>query len=210
MNTTIKLCRVLRIITVTLNLKRKFNFDLKHIVFKKIYDNIVFTLRKNKTVEHTQVETLYLLIALCELGNKYWLTEEILASYLRIGYKDQMFYSETELNYFSIVVSLFYMKDKSRFRNLRNFILEKVVEKFENIDSVNLTKKTELILLLFDIIAYPFIDIDCIKRKLLSLYDIKDHDLQTNIIKARDNWFTTWSNFNFGKALDAKQSQEVY
>ena len=209
-NTTIKLCRILRIVTATLNLKDKFKADFKHLVFKKIYDNIAFTLYKNKTVKHTQVETLYLLIALGELGNKYWLTEDVLASYLCIVKKDVNFYSETELNYFSIVVSLFYMKDKVRFRKLREFILEKLVEKFENVDYTYRTKKAELILLLFDILAYPFVKIDATKQKLLSLYNITDAAMQTNIINARENWFTTWSDFDFGKALDAKQSQEVY
>ncbi|HXP49364.1 MAG TPA: antiviral reverse transcriptase Drt3b, partial [Bacteroidia bacterium] len=76
-NTTIKLCRVLRLATTTLNLKNNFSLDFKHLVFKKIYDNILFILHKNKSIKHTQVETLYLLIALGELGNKYWLTEDV-------------------------------------------------------------------------------------------------------------------------------------
>lgn len=209
-NTTIKLCRILRIVTSTLNYKNEFNLDFKHLVFKKIYDNIAFTLHKNKTVKHTQVETLYLLIALGELGNRYWLTEDVLASYLRIENKETHFYSETELNYFSIVVSLFYMKDKVRFKKLREFILDKVIEKYNTVDYNDRIKKAELILLLFDIIAYPFVNIDTIKRKLLILYKIEDAGLQTDIINARNNWFTNWSEFDFGKALDAKQSQEVY
>lgn len=209
-NTTIKLCRILRIVTATLNLKDEFNIDFKHLVFKKTYDNIVFTLHKNKTVKHTQVETLYLLIALGELGNKYWLTEDMLASYLRVESKDTGFYSDTELNYFSLVVSLFYMKDKARYTKLRDFIFTKLIEKFEAVDYSYRIKKAELILLLFDILAYPFVNKDMEKRKLLNLYNITDTALQTNILKARKNWFTNWSEFDFGKALDAKQSQEVY
>ena len=85
-----------------------------------------------------------------------------------------------------------------------------LVEKFENVDYTYRTKKAELILLLFDILAYPFVKIDATKQKLLSLYNITDAAMQTNIINARENWFTTWSDFDFGKALDAKQSQEVY
>lgn len=209
-NTTIKLCRILRIVTATLNIKDQFNIDFKHLVFKKIYDNIVFTLHKNKTVKHTQVETLYLLIALGELGNKYWLTENVLASYLRVENKDTGFYLETELNYFSIVVSLFYMKDKARYTKLRDFIFTKLIDRFESVDYSYRIKKAELILLLFDILAYPFVDKDTEKRKLLNLYNISDTALQTNIINTRKNWFTNWSEFDFGKALDAKQSQEVY
>jgi hypothetical protein len=209
-NTTIKLCRVLRLATTTLNLKDKFSIDFKHLVFKKIYDNIIFTLHKNKSVKHTQVETLYLLIALGELGNKYWLTEDILTSYLGIKKDGTVFSCESELNYFTIVVSLFYMKDKVRYKNLRSFVLEKAVEKFESVDYDFRIKKAELILLLFDLLAYSYIDITTIKKKLLSLYKVTDATIQNDIIKARSNWFTTWTDFDFGKELDAKQSQEVY
>ncbi len=209
-NTTIKLCRVLRLATTTLNLKDKFSIDFKHLLFKKIYDNIIFTLHKNKSVKHTQVETLYLLIALGELRNKYWLTEDVLTSYLGIKRDGTVFSCDSELNYFTIVVSLFYMKDKVRYKNLRSFVLEKAVDKFENVDYDFRIKKTELILLLFDLIAYSYQDITTIKRRLLDLYKVTDVILQNEIIEARNNWFTTWTDFDFGKELDAKQSQEVY
>lgn len=210
-NTTIKLCRILRLYTETLNLKGKFNIDFKHLIFKKIYDNIFFILKKNRTIEHTQVETLYLLIALNEIGKEYWLTEATLSSYLRINkQEDGSFHSEIQLNYFTIVVSLFYMKDKVRYNALRNYILEKVVEKFERVDYECRIKETELTLLLFDIISYPFVDILAIKRKLLTLYKVDDEALQNEIIGSRQNWFTNWTDFDFGAELDAKQSQEVY
>lgn len=209
-NTTIKLCRILRLATSTLNLKGKFSIDFKHLVFKKIYDNIAFTLHKNKTVKHTQVETLYLLIALGELGNKYWLTEDVLASYLCIEKKGSDFCLDNELNYFTIVVSLFYMKNKARFNKLRSFIIDKIVLKFESVDYTFRIKKAELILLLFDMLVYPFQNIDSVKKRLLELYNITDAGMQTQIINAKENWFTTWSEFDFGKELDAKQSQEVY
>ena len=209
-NTTIKLCRVLRLTTTTLNLKDKFSIDFKHLVFKKIYDNIIFTLHKNKSVKHTQVETLYLLIALGELGNKYWLPEDVLTSYLGIKKDLSVFSCDSELNYFTIVVSLFYMKDKVRYKDLRIFVLGKAVEKFENVDYDFRIKKTELILLLFDLLAYSYIDITTIKKELLTLYKVTDVTLQNEIIRARNNWFTTWTDFDFGKELDAKQSQEVY
>ena len=210
-NTTIKLCRILSLTTETLNLKETFGIDFKHLIFKKIYDNILFILHKNKSLEHTQVETLYLLIALGELGNRYWLTEDVLASYLAIKREaTDGFKSDRELNYFSIVVSLFYMKDKVRYKNLRSYIITKAVEKFEVVDYEFRIKKAELILLLFDLLAYPHYDITQTKTKLLELYKVKDQSIQKEIINASSNWFTTWSNFNFGKELAAKQSQEVY
>lgn len=209
-NTTIKLCRILNLAIKTLKLKDKFSIDYKHLVFKKIYDNIIFILHKNKSVEHTQVETLYLLIALGELGNKYWLTEDVLVSYLGIKKETSNFIYESELNYFTIVVSLFYMKNKVRYDNLRAFVLKKAVEKFQKVEYNTRIKKAELILLLFDLLAYPYTEISSIKITLLELYEIRDVTLQQDIIKTRSNWFTTWIDFDFGKELDAKKSQEVY
>lgn len=209
-NTTIKLCRILRLITETLDLKGQFNIDYKHLVFKKLYDNIYLILQKNKSVKHTQVETLYLLIALGELGKEYWLTEDTLASYLCINSKGGTFSTDAELNYFTIVVSLFYMKSKVRFNGLRSFIFTKLIEKFESVDYSFRIKKTELIFLLFDTLSYSYVDILPIKQKLLDLYEVKDSVIQNEIIKARKSWFTNWTEFEFGNELDAKQSQEVY
>ena len=210
-NSTIKLCRILRLVHETLSVPLKFNRDLKHLVFKKCYDNIYFILQKNKTVEHTQVETLYLLIALSQFGKDYWLTEDALAGYLCINKSNLGSYNSSgELNYFTLTVSLFYMKDKKRFNTLRDFIIDKLMERFESVDYDYRLNKAELILLLFDTLTYPFVDITKKKRKLLTLYNITDPNLQDQIINARQQWFTDWKSFDFGKELDAKHSQEVY
>lgn len=209
-NSTIKLCRILRLITETLNLPGQFNTDLKHLIFKKIYDNIFLILHKNETIKHTQVETLYLLIALQELGKEYWLAEDILAHYLCIKKNEANVYTtNAELNYFTIIVSIFYMKDKVRYNELRSFIIEKLIEKFEQVDYKFRIQKAELTFLLFDTMVCPYIDI-AVKRRILSLYEIKTNALQDQIMGLRDTWFTNWADFEFGKELDAKNSQEVY
>ena len=117
-NTTIKLCRVLRMICSFCK-SPVINDENKHLIFKSIYDDIRFVLRKNKSDKYTQVETLYLLIALSELGKDYWLEQEVLADYLNINYDSERseFIECPELNYFSITVLLFYMRKKVRYSN---------------------------------------------------------------------------------------------
>ena len=50
----------------------------------------------------------------------------------------------------------------------------------------------------------------------LEKFGIKDTGLAEEIIMFSDDagktqlWFTNWRNFDFGKELDAKRSQEVY
>ena len=69
-------------------------------------------------------------------------------------------------------------------------------------------KYAELIFLLFDLCACPYLDIN-FKNELLSLYDV-DNSLKSAIINYQEFWFTKWANFNFEKELEAKRSQEVY
>lgn len=210
-NTTIKLCRILRILTEFINDKRNVNIDFKHLAFKKIYDNIYFTLQKNKSVEHTQVETLYLLIALRELGKEYWLDAEALRQYVCID-KDKesgsLFYKGS-LNYFAIIVLLFYMKDKKRYTLLRSFLQDHIRVRFNEVSEQNIGKTSELVYLLFDILTCPYLDLNY-KREILILHGVTDRDLQDKIINTRKHWFTKWTDFDFGKELDAKHSQEVY
>jgi hypothetical protein len=208
-NTTIKLCRITELFVTFLKRKIK-NQDLKHLVFKFIYDEVCFVLKKNKNSKHTQVETLYLLVVLSELGKNYWLEESILLSYFNLS-KNEVggdYTSHSKLNYFSITVLLFYIKNKKCYDDLRSLIEYKIKEKFDNSKQM-IWKDTELTLLLFDSIACPYIKIET-KRHLLSVYDINDHALQTKIISKRLYWFTKWHKFDFEKELDSKHSQEVY
>ena len=113
------------------------------------------------------------------------------------------------MNYFSIMVLLFYMKDKTRYNHLRDFLKEHVQIRFISELPKNLGKNTELVLLLFDILTCPYIGLD-FKREILRINGVVDKPMQDNIIKYRKHWFTKWNDFNFGKELDAKHSQEVY
>ncbi len=209
-NTTIKLCRILRRLTEFLNSNNLINIDFKHLVFKKIYDNLYFIIQKNKSVEHAQVETLYLLIAMGELGKEYWLDSEALRQYMCIEKNDAGdLYFNGSLNYFSIVVLLFYMKNKVRYFTLRNFLLVHIKKRFNEAGEKNRGKSAELIFLLFDLLTCPYLDLD-FKKEILSLHAVIDVNLQLKIINYRKCWFTKWADFDFGRELDAKHSQEVY
>lgn len=209
-NTTIKLCRILRRISEFVSLKTNVNIDFKHLLQKKIYDNIYFILHKNKTIKHVQVETLYLLITLSELGKEYWLESEVLCSYFNID-KDEngRQYVKEELNYFSITVLLFYIKDKKRYLGIKECIKSYTLQKLSEGSKDSIRKNTENILLLFDLIVCPYLD-QVFKDKLFRLFEIIDPITQEKIIKERKYWFTKWSNFEIGKELDTKQGLEVY
>lgn len=214
-NTTIRLCRILRVVILFLKTGH-IEQEQVQSVHKQIFDNVCFVLKKNETSEQTQVETLYLLIALAELGRDYWLEESVLSNYLGIKAMDAGSKSEPikSLNYFSISVSLFYMKNKVRYNTLRDRIVDTALERIRT-RSETCAKDAEMIFLLFDLISCPYVPVDR-KRKALEMFDVTDSPLVNEIITFTDSdgrpqrWFTNWYDFDFGKELDAKRSQEVY
>jgi hypothetical protein len=208
-NTTIRLCRVLNVATSAL--KRKgASSDVKHSVFQLIFDNISLILRKNTSAEYAPIETLYLLIALSDLGKDYWLDIETLCSYFDFRARRAIdpFHTKARLNYISLVVLLFYIQRKTRYKRLRDSIQTAIKQNFAKKRSI-LQKDAELTFLLLDTLTCPHID-QAVKCDILKMYGIKNGPLQQAIIRKRQFWFTKWTGFDLGKELDAKQSLDVY
>jgi len=224
-NSTIKLCMVIDKITSFINRNNNdksetFTFDNKHRVFKKISDEISQVLNKTKSSEHIQVETLYLLIALRELGREYRLDIKLLCKYFNIGTNDtdEKKFEISTLNYFSIIVLFFYIKDADRYKFLRYELMKHVTILFQTEGRDNIRKKAELVFLLMDMLTCPYIDDKTktnkddkyrYKKKLLSLSGV-DSAHHIGIIENENFWFTKWTDFNFGSELESKRSQEVY
>lgn len=224
-NSTIKLCMVIDKITSFLNRNNKdksetFSFDNKHRVFKKISDEVSQVLNKNKSSEHIQVETLYLLVALRELGREYRLDVKLLCKYFNIGRDDtdEKKFEISSLNYFSITVLFFYIKDADRYKYLRYELIKYVTTIFKTEGRDNIRKKAELVFLLMDMLTCPYLDDQTktnkddkyrYKKKLLSLSGV-DSANHIGIIEKEKFWFTKWTDFKFGWELESKRSQEVY
>lgn len=207
-NTTIKLSRVLKVI-IDFSRSKAITIDDMHQIFKRISDNISFIIGKYETNNHTQVETLYLLTVMSEMGKDYWMPERSLLNYFGGTYKSQKnAYFGRDLNYFSITVLLFYIKDKQRYGRIKTALKNLILLKLKS-NKDSLTKNTECLLLTLDCIACPYLD-EVFKRKILRLYEIRKKSQQDEIISHKSSWFTKWTDFEFGLELDAKQSDEVY
>ncbi len=206
-NTTIKLSRTLKVI-IDYSRSDNVEFDDMHQIFKLISDNIIFVIEKYESKAYTQVETLYLLTVLSELGKDYWLNETTLISYFGGKYSDGVLSFDSNLNYFSLVAVLFYVKDKVRYKSIKKAIKKSIVLKIRrNINS--LAKDTECFLLLMDCLACPFVESN-FKHYLLKLFGFNSPSDRRMIIQDSSLWFTKWEDFEFGKELDAKQSDSVY
>lgn len=202
--------RITRLITTLVRAFQKLRIDveLKHHLYKYVHDNAVHQLRKNNSLEFKEIETLYLLIALSELGKEYWIDELILSEHLKISKdSDGTFFKEDYLNHFSITVCLMYMKTKKKYDALRKFIEAHIVDKISAKRHYR-HKDAETLMLFLDILACPFVS-DATKVKLGTVYDLAPADLQ-KLMSLSENWFTTWVHFNAPDELDAKRLREVY
>jgi hypothetical protein len=199
-NSTIKLDFILTTLLEAIKQYRIFSYDNKHLIFKKISDEISFVLNKYKIKKYTQIETSYLLLILSELGKYYRIDKEKLEEYFNLKDKN------ITLNYLSIVILLFYIKNIKRYATLKDIIKTHIKDYFKK--NKNFKKKSEYILLLFDIISCPFLDKD-FKKDLLKDNDI-DNSLQNKILELKEYWFIKWSNLNYIKELQAKKNQETY
>lgn len=204
-NTTIRLCRILHIIADYF--RNSEDRECRDLVFQQIYDDIQLILKRQANAEHVQVETLYLLHTLSELGEPFVLDDRTLARFFGIKMDGSKYVAERKLNYFSIIVLLFYVKKAPRHRRLREFVESYVVEKTRERHAR--FDDTESILLVLDLLVCPYVGIET-KRELLRQFDINDPALQDSVIARRKLWFTKWVDFRFQTELDYKLGQEVY
>jgi hypothetical protein len=206
-NTTIKLSRVLKVI-IDYSRSKYIKFDDMHQIFKLISENILFVIEKYENKTFTQVETLYLLTVLSELGKDYWLNENTLIDYFGGTVENNNLVFDSSLNYFSLSAVIFYIKNKVRYKKIKKAIKKTIVRKIRK-NQNSLSKDTECFLLLMDCLACPFLE-KSFKHMLLKLYGINPIIERKAIIQDKGLFFTKWEDFEFGKELDAKQSDSVY
>ncbi|NKI28483.1 RNA-directed DNA polymerase [Arenibacter sp. 6A1] len=192
-------------------------------VFKKILDESSFILKKNSLNEYAQVESLYLLTLLRDLGKEYRLPEEILMKFLNASQEkgvDKIIINDNTLNYFSIVVLFYYIGYSEKFPLIKDALIVYTYDYIKDYPSEKRGKSSEIAHLMLDLFACPFLGLR-IKAKILYLYrdgknlaDYKSALVETRKLiqfhKKHKYWFTKWERFNLAKELENKKSQEVY
>lgn len=165
-NSTIKLCLIINKMIRFLKKNRSNSYkepflpNNKHNVFKKISDEIFLILQKNRTKKETPIETLYLLIALSQLGREYRLNIRNLCEYFNISIaKTGELSYPNELNYFAITVALFYIRDIRQYQPFKDFLKAHIRHRYEQATYLKDWKtNSELVLLLMDVMACPYLD----------------------------------------------------
>jgi hypothetical protein len=210
-NHTIRICRMISTSIDFLQLN-KTPYELKHLLFKYVHDNILQQFEKKTMNVHREVEDLYLLISLSQTGKEYWIPESSLARHFLISENKQT--SEFErpdldfMNHFSITALLTYMKKKVRYKKLRSFIETHAISKLDYM-KVHCPHDAESLMLLLDLVVCPYVR-DTVKESAAAVFGLDKNGL-TSLQSVNDRWFTAWGDeFNIGKELDAKRSREVY
>lgn len=226
-NSTIKICHILSKILSFYNLKEKksnnkkfiFQTNNRHKVYKKILDESTLIIKKNKLNPYSQLEILYLLTLIKELGKDFRLPINIIEEFIgceKIDDTKQIKYEH--LNYFSITVLLYYLGDTLLYNDLKNMIINYTLSYIEKTPIEKRSKSSELTHLILDLLVCPYIE-EVDKKKLFNKFkgfsegglDKEVGKLLIFFKKYKINyWFTKWKRFNLAKELEYKKSQEVY
>ena len=194
-----------------------FGFDKKHTIFKSIYDNISLVFQKNTSSEYTEVETLYLLTIISELGENYQFSEDLINKNFRVFDIENK--SNSNLNYFTILSLLYYIKRDNKFDNIRNHLRKIIIKKFDTFAP----NDAESVFLLIDVLTCPYVEssdneVIEFRRKILNNIQFwnkntpktdKDKDLK-ELSEYSSNWFYSWKNNDLGKELNTKRGHSVY
>ena len=194
-----------------------FGFDKKYTIFKSIYDNISLVFQKNTSSEYTEVETLYLLTIISELGENYQFSEDLINKNFRVFDIEKN--SNSNLNYFTILSLLNYIKRDYKFNNIRNHLRKIITKKFDNF----VPNDTESVFLLIDILTCPYVgssddEVEKFRKEILEKIHFfgkntpetdKDNTLK-ELSEYSSNWFYSWKDNDLGKELNTKRGHSVY
>jgi len=188
-------------ITKTNNSKNEANNEYLH---KKIYDEIYTAIRINSTKKWSNLEIIYLITILRELGSEYVLSNEFI--------KKNLLENTNSKSYFEIISILFYIHEKSDHQEIFDNLITLIKDKIKS-EGEYANQSSEIVLLVIDIVANPDIQ-DDIKKDILTLYDKKLTKAEkVNIIKyiaEEDIAFTDWGSFNFRNSVKQKKRLRVY
>lgn len=209
-NHTIRICRMIATSVDFLH-AQGLPYEQKHLLFKYVHDNVMQQLEKNTMSVHREVESLYLLIALSQIGREYWLPVSVILRHFLIKEEEgtgNYIRPTGFMNHFSVTTLLSYIKDKVRYAKLKTFIEAHIIAKLEYMKA-HCPNDAETLIMLLDLVVCPYIS--AATKDAIGLIFKLDATGLASIQAANDHWFTAWGDkFDLGKELDAKRSREVY
>lgn len=222
-NTTLKLMNILNKIIIyldndyspdkTVKIKR-FTNVIRDTVFRNIQKEVDTVFRLSKYQEETPLETLFLLVTIKSLRDKYRINQDVIDKYLGIEYDETKMgslKSWPKMNALVIILLLYYYGNSVKFLKQRYGLNKIILEKFREEPKLLRRKKAELIILLLDLMACPFLRAKD-REKICGYMGIggKKQQRIEKYLSKKKYMFTRWTSVNLTKELGAKVSLEVY
>lgn len=185
--------------------------DIQDNFKKKVFDESILLIKKIKRDEkQLSIEVLNLLIALKDLGDEYLIEEKLLSEIIDLESVDN------PLCYFRVVVLLYYIQDRKEYVQLKEKLVDYILELFETDPYV--PEKAETTCLFFDLLSCPYIEQDS-KDKIFDYFisyyysdkqkPKNQKDIRNYISKRK--WFVDWSeNINLDFVLRKKELTTPY
>lgn len=186
-------------------ISKTFDHDNELLINDKIMSESKFVLR-HLPIRADKVETLNLAISLNELNCNMKITENDLL--VLLGSKD----NNTDLNYFQIIVGLYFIKDDTRYSILKNSLCD--IAKLKIINCSNVFRDSECTHIVFDIMSCPYLTSQ-FKRTVLQIaytnsgpLTVSFEELYTTLTE--NTWFVDWTELSINRLLKKKELRSAY
>ena len=222
-NTTLKLMSILNKIIIYLDNDYfpdkstkivRFTNVIRDMVFRNIQKEVDMVFRLSKYQEETPLETLFLLVTIKSLRDKYRINQDVIDKYLGIEYDEAKMgclKSWPKMNALVIILLLYYYGNSEKYLTQRYGLNKIILEKFREEPKSLRRKKAELVILLLDLMACPFLRPKD-REKICGFMEVggKKQKRIEAYLKKKKYMFTRWTSVNLTKELGAKVSLEVY
>ena len=151
------------------------------------------------------LEFLNILLAVRELGGLYLLPETTLK---------KLFLDQAELSYFTVTSCLFYIKNDSKYDNIRLELINYINKKLSNLEDI--TINSEKAYLLLDTLSCPYIsnnDSEKLVKEVASLLKMSLNDSEISNLShsfRSQYWHTDWNNVDLLNLLEKKELKQSY
>jgi len=193
---------------------QRFSNVIRDAVFRNIQKEIDTVFRISKYNAETPLETLYLLITIRSMRDKYRINQDVIDGYLGLEYDNatgELKDGWPKMNALVIILLLYYYGGSDKYLKQKKGLVKIIKDKYEKEPQETIKRNAELVILLLDLLACPFIGSND-RRRICSLMGISrpKQEIIEKYLKKRRYMFTRWTDVNLTKELGAKVSLEVY
>lgn len=193
---------------------QRFSNVIRDAVFRNIQKEIDTVFRISKYNAETPLETLYLLITIRSMRDKYRINQDVIDSYLGLKYDSvtgDLQSGWPKMNALVIILLLYYYGGSDKFLKQKKGLVKIIRDKYETEPKETIKRNAELVILLLDLLACPYIR-NSDRRCICKLMGVSrpNQKIMEEYLKKRRYMFTRWTDVNLTKELGAKVSLEVY